>query len=257
MARYLKEKNPKIKTLMPDPVGSVFYEYFKTKNASVHGSCTYQVEGIGEDHLVKAIDFSVIDDVIQFTDRDAFLTARRLAREEGILAGGSSGANVWGALKLAENLQGPATIVTVLPDQYSKYWVIHHFPILMMRRILPMINIFHTHNTGAAFSFLGEAGGWQRWLLIAIAFIINIAILIWLTRLSSKQWLAACGLSLILGGAAGNLWDRLTYGFVVDFIDLHIGSLHFPAYFNIGDVAINVGLVLWLIDTLRNKNPPR
>lgn len=79
------------------------------------------MEGIGEDHMTLAMDFSVVDDVVQFTDKDAFSTARRLAREEGILAGGSSGANVWAALKLAETLTLPATIVTVLPDNGIKY----------------------------------------------------------------------------------------------------------------------------------------
>ncbi len=120
VGRYLKEKNPKIKVIMPDPIGSIYYEYFKTKKIP-HGSCTYQVEGIGEDHMTLAMDFSVVDDVVQFTDKDAFSTARRLAREEGILAGGSSGANVWAALKLAETLTLPATIVTVLPDNGIKY----------------------------------------------------------------------------------------------------------------------------------------
>lgn len=121
VGRYLKEKNPKIKIIMPDPVGSIYYEYFKTKQIPHGGSCTYQVEGVGEDHLALAIDFSVIDEVMPFTDKDAFTTARRLAREEGILAGGSSGANVWAALKIAESLKEPTTIVTVLPDSGIKY----------------------------------------------------------------------------------------------------------------------------------------
>lgn len=121
VGRYLKEKNPKIKTVMPDPIGSVYYEYSKTGKISAQGSCTYQVEGVGEDHLVKAIDFSVIDEVIQFTDKDAFGVARRLAQEEGILAGGTSGANVWAALRVAEKLTEPTTIVTILPDSGIKY----------------------------------------------------------------------------------------------------------------------------------------
>lgn len=120
IGRYLKEKNPNIKVVMPDPVGSIYYEYFKTKKIP-HGSCTYQVEGVGEDHLALAMDFSVVDDVMQFTDKDAFNTARRLAKEEGILAGGSSGANVWAAMKIAEQLTEPTTIVTVLPDNGIKY----------------------------------------------------------------------------------------------------------------------------------------
>lgn len=119
--KFLKEKNPAIKIVMPDPIGSIYYDYFKTGKVSHEGSCTYQVEGIGEDHLALAMDFSVLDDVLQFTDKDAFLVARRLAREEGILAGGSSGANVWAALEIAKQLKQPAIIVAILPDLGIKY----------------------------------------------------------------------------------------------------------------------------------------
>lgn len=83
--------------------------------------CTYYVEGIGEDHVCKAIDFGVVDRMGQFNDAEAFACVRRLAREEGILAGGSSGANLWGALQLASQIKGPARIVTVLPDSGTKY----------------------------------------------------------------------------------------------------------------------------------------
>jgi len=121
VGRFLKEKNPNVKIVMADPIGSIYYEYFKTKKIPEHGSCSYHVEGVGEDHLALAMDFSVLDDVLQFTDKDAFQVARRLAREEGILAGGSSGANVWAALQIAAKLTGPATIVTVLPDSGIKY----------------------------------------------------------------------------------------------------------------------------------------
>lgn len=120
VAKYLKEKNPKVKVIMPDPVGSIYYDYFKT--GKIHGgSCTYQIEGIGEDHIAKAIDFSLIDDVIQITDEEAFRVTRELAKREGILAGGSSGANVWGALEIAKTLTKPAVIVTIIPDGGIKY----------------------------------------------------------------------------------------------------------------------------------------
>ncbi|NGX42913.1 MAG: putative cystathionine beta-synthase [Chlamydiae bacterium] len=119
--RFLKEKNPKIQVIMPDPIGSIYYEYFKTGKVPEEGHCTYNLEGIGEDHMAQAIDFSVIDDVVQVTDADAFRVSRLLATKEGILAGGSSGANVWAALELAKTLNRPATIVTVLPDGGVKY----------------------------------------------------------------------------------------------------------------------------------------
>lgn len=119
--RYLKEQNKNIKVLMPDPVGSLYYQYFKTGEMAKDASCSYQVEGVGEDHLAHAMDFSVVDDMYQFTDQNAFSTARRLAREEGIFGGGTGGANVWAALKLAETLTEEAVIVTVIPDNGIRY----------------------------------------------------------------------------------------------------------------------------------------
>ena len=130
--KYLKEKNPRIKIIAVDPEGSVFYDYFKTgKITKPH---VYKVEGIGEDYLVKAVDFSVIDDIIQVNDKDSFLMARRLAREEGIFAGGSSGSAVWASLKLAENVEAGKNIVVILPDSgdpylskmYNDQWMIQH-----------------------------------------------------------------------------------------------------------------------------------
>lgn len=121
VGKYIKERAPHVKIIMPDPIGSIYYEYFKTRKVPTGGSCTYHVEGIGEDHLALAMDFSIIDDVIQVTDKDAFRTSRELARKEGILAGGSSGVNVWASLELAKTLKKPATIVTVIPDGGIKY----------------------------------------------------------------------------------------------------------------------------------------
>ena len=121
IGKYLKEKNPDIKVIVPDPIGSIYYDYFKTGKIKTDGSCSYQVEGVGEDHLAHAMDFSVVDEMYQFSDNNAFTTARRLAREEGIFGGGTGGANVWGALTLAKSLEEPAVIVTIIPDNGVKY----------------------------------------------------------------------------------------------------------------------------------------
>ncbi|MCI0330025.1 MAG: pyridoxal-phosphate dependent enzyme [candidate division Zixibacteria bacterium] len=119
IGRFIKERNTQIKIIAVDPAGSVFYSYFKTgKLPAPHA---YKVEGIGEDMLVKAMDFSVVDDVVQVTDRDCFLTARRLTREEGLFAGGSSGGAVFVALKVAEELGAGKRVVTLLPDSGNRY----------------------------------------------------------------------------------------------------------------------------------------
>src|SRR3989344_3523239 len=119
--KYLKEQNKKIKVIMPDPVGSLYYHYFKTGNLPKDASCSYEVEGVGEDHIARAMDFSVVDDMYHFTDQDAFSMARHLAREEGIFGGGTGGANVWAAIKLAKTLKRKAVIVTIIPDNGIRY----------------------------------------------------------------------------------------------------------------------------------------
>lgn len=118
VGRYLKEKKPEVKIIGVDPEGSVFYDYFKFgKIIKPH---TYKVEGIGEDYIVKAVDFSVIDDIIQVNDKESFLMARRLAREEGIFAGGSSGSAMVAALKIAPKFRGK-NILVIFPDSGYRY----------------------------------------------------------------------------------------------------------------------------------------
>jgi cystathionine beta-synthase len=118
-ARFLKEKDPKIEVVAADPVGSVYYQYYKDK--TMIEPHTYLVEGIGEDMLCPTIDFSVIDTMYQIGDEESFVVARALARREGVLAGGSSGAIVAAALKHAAHLDSSAVMVIILPDSGSKY----------------------------------------------------------------------------------------------------------------------------------------
>ncbi|MFQ5694384.1 MAG: cystathionine beta-synthase [Terriglobia bacterium] len=119
VARYLKVQNPKVKIVGVDPIGSVYYEYFKT--GKVGQATTYVVEGIGEDIFPKTMDFSTIDDIVQVTDRDCFLMTRKLARQEGIFTGGSGGGCVWGALEVAKTLDEKSFVVAFLPDTGMRY----------------------------------------------------------------------------------------------------------------------------------------
>jgi cystathionine beta-synthase len=119
VAKYLKEKNPKIQCVGVDPYGSVFYDYWKT--GKLGETFVYKVEGIGEDMLVGNMNFSLVDDIVRINDAQAFHTGRRLAREEGLFIGGSSGAAVFGAMEVALRAPAGSVIVAVLPDSGSRY----------------------------------------------------------------------------------------------------------------------------------------
>jgi signal peptidase II len=114
--------------------------------------------------------------------------------------------------------------------------------------VVPGFSITYAHNYGAAFSFLSDAGGWQRWFFAILAATISIGIIIWIKRLKPKETLSAISLSLILGGAIGNLIDRVMYGYVIDFLDVYYQSYHWPV-FNIADSAITVGVVFMLYES--------
>lgn len=112
-------------------------------------------------------------------------------------------------------------------------------------------NLTLLHNTGAAFSFLASESGWQRWFFIALAFFVSVGLGVWLTKLRDDKWVAL-SVALILGGAIGNLYDRITLGYVVDFLHFYWGNYHFPA-FNIADTAISIGAALMVLDLFRPK----
>ncbi len=119
VAKYLKEKDPRIKVIGIDPVGSIFYDYFHSKK--LVKPSPYLMEGLGDEFLIGCVDFSYIDDIYQITDKEAFLMARTLADQEGILAGGSSGATLWATLKLAREIDRPARIITLFADAATRY----------------------------------------------------------------------------------------------------------------------------------------
>ncbi len=113
-------------------------------------------------------------------------------------------------------------------------------------------NLTLLHNTGAAFSFLSTAGGWQHWLFGGIASIVSVVLTVWIYRAPASEVLVKLALALILAGALGNLWDRVTLGYVVDFIQWHYNDYYWPA-FNIADAAISVGAVIMVIDSFRSS----
>lgn len=121
VGRYLKQRKSDVHVLMPDPIGSIYECYFRTGKIDPAVRHPYQVEGIGKDILAGCIDFDVIDEVMKLSDKDAFDAAVRLAAEEGILGGGSAGANIWGCMALARRIRTPKVIVTVIPDSGLKY----------------------------------------------------------------------------------------------------------------------------------------
>lgn len=144
-----------------------------------------------------------------------------------------------------------AAAVIVL-DQLSKLWIQGSMELYESIEVLPVLNIYHTFNPGAAWSFLAHADGWQRWLFSALAVGVSVGLVVWLRRLAlAQQALLITGLTLIVGGAIGNLIDRLYLGHVVDFILVHWENSYFPA-FNIADSAISVGATLVIFDSLRD-----
>ncbi len=144
------------------------------------------------------------------------------------------------------------SLLVIVLDQATKALASAYLTLHEPVALLPLLNLTLMHNTGAAFSFLGSAGGWQRWLFVVIAVAVSGLLIWWLRQLPRTDTWLAIALALVLGGALGNAWDRIYLGYVVDFIDAYYGSYHWPA-FNIADSAISVGAVMLLLDALRGR----
>ncbi|MEM7500541.1 MAG: signal peptidase II [Pseudomonadota bacterium] len=135
-------------------------------------------------------------------------------------------------------------------DQLTKLAILRWVPLYDKIPLNSFINITHHRNEGAAFSFLADAGGWQRWFFSVLAAVVSAVIVVWIYRLRHEgQWVLTAGLSLVLGGAVGNLIDRVRLGFVVDFVQVLIAGWPFPS-FNVADAAISVGAAFLIIDAL-------
>ncbi|NKI75315.1 lipoprotein signal peptidase [Dickeya sp. CFBP 2040] len=139
-----------------------------------------------------------------------------------------------------------AALVLVV-DLGSKQWVMTHFQLGESLQLVPFFNFTYAHNYGAAFSFLADKGGWQRWLFAVIALVIIVALLAMMHRSSASQKLNNIAYAMIIGGAIGNLADRLVHGYVIDFLDFYVDNWHYPT-FNLADSAIVVGALLIVLE---------
>jgi len=145
------------------------------------------------------------------------------------------------------------SVAVIVLDQATKFLVTRFLDLYERVEVLPVLDFTLLHNTGAAFSILAGASGWQRWFFIVLAVVVSLTLVIWLWRLPRGDRLIAIALALVLGGALGNLIDRVRHGYVVDFIHAHWGAAYFPA-FNIADSAITVGAALLILDAFRQRS---
>jgi len=145
------------------------------------------------------------------------------------------------------------SLVVLILDQITKAAATANLEMWTPVEVMPYFNFMLAHNTGAAFSFLADSGGWQRWFFTIIATVVSIAIIVWIKKLKPEEKTLGISLSLILGGAIGNLVDRVRFGYVVDFIDVYVGTAHWPA-FNVADSAICVGAAIMIITSFRQPH---
>jgi signal peptidase II len=144
--------------------------------------------------------------------------------------------------------------LVVALDQGTKWMAEAAFDPYLPVPLVASLNLTLMYNEGAAFSFLAGAGGWQRWFFAGLATLVTIALGVWLHRLKATERMTAIGIALVMGGAVGNLIDRILTGRVVDFIDVYYADWHWPA-FNLADSAITLGVALLLVATLREGRP--
>ena len=147
------------------------------------------------------------------------------------------------------------SLIVIILDQVTKFYAAQELMLYQPVVVFPGFSLTLMHNTGAAFSFLSQAGGWQRWFFIILATGISLFIIIWMLGLSANRRWLLCALALVLGGALGNLWDRVSLGYVIDFIDISLAFLPWKVFnpwpaFNIADSAIFIGAVMLIIDAL-------
>lgn len=140
----------------------------------------------------------------------------------------------------------------IVLDQITKYWAASGLILYHKMALMPMLNLTLAYNTGAAFSFLAQAGDWHRWLFAGFSSVMSIVLIVWIIRIPRAAILQLLALSLILGGALGNLWDRAFLGYVIDFIEVYYKNHYWPV-FNVADSAISVGAVLLLVDLIKHS----
>lgn len=139
--------------------------------------------------------------------------------------------------------------VVIFFDQITKLYFNQHLQLGQSIELLPVLNWTLAYNYGAAFSFLHDAGGWQRWFFALIAIVVSTGLSIWLLKLDHKAKFLSLAIALLLGGAMGNVYDRIAYGYVIDFIHFYYQTWHFPI-FNVADCAISIGAAMLIIDSL-------
>jgi signal peptidase II len=146
-------------------------------------------------------------------------------------------------------------LAVIALDLLSKYWVSTALEYGRPVVFTSFFNFTLLHNPGAAFSFLSDAGGWQRWFFTTIAAVVSVMLVIWIARIAAIKKLESFALTMILGGAVGNLYDRIQHGYVVDFIVVHYQDNYFPA-FNLADSAITLGAILIILDLFLTREKP-